>query len=480
MNYEVIIGVEIHLELKTNTKMFSGAPALANASPNSCVSPVDIALPGTLPQLNKEAVRLALLACKALNCEIDALLRFDRKNYFYSDLPKGYQITQQLFPLGKNGHIDITTEGKSKDVRINSIMLEEDTAKQFHYPEGTYIDFNRSGIPLIEIVSAADMRNGAEAMAYVEKLRSILYYLGVSDCRMEEGSLRCDINISLRPYGYAGFGNKVEVKNLNSLANIVKAVDAEIVRQTIILNSGEEVVSATCRFDETSRKTVVMRRKDGAVDYKCFPEPNIPLIRLSEDFISEALNSGGELPDTRKRRYQDLGLNDYDSRQLVANKELGDYFDEVCRYSADAKGACNWLLGDFSAYLAKEQIAINESPIKAESLAQLLELINNQTISSKQAKLVFAEMTKGKKPQNVVAEKGITQVSDDSVIREIVSRVLSDNPQSIADYLGGKDRALGYLVGQVMKLSAGQVNPAKASSLLEEALAEVKEKSHET
>jgi len=479
MSYEVIIGIEIHLELKTETKMFSGAPVAVNAPSNSCVSAIDIALPGTLPQLNQQAVKLAIMACTALNCELDDLLRFDRKNYYYSDLPKGYQITQQFFPLGKNGYVLIKADGKESKIRINRIHLEEDTAKQYHHADGTYIDFNRCGVPLIEIVSEADIRSGKQAVAYVEKLRTILYYLGVSDCRMEEGSLRCDINISLRPYGYNGLGNKVEVKNLNSIANIEKAVASEVTRQTALLNSGQEVEQATFRFDEASRKTVLMRKKDSTVDYKYFPEPNIPLIRLSSEFIATTIKEIAELPEQRLVRYQKLNLSDYDCQLLLNNKQLGDYFDKVCQFTKDYKSACNWLLGEFSSYLSKSKLSISETKIKPESLAELLQLINDEIISSKQAKLVFEEMTKGHSPKTVVEEKGLMQVSDDNVIIEIIKQVLIDNPQSIKDYHQGKDRALGYLVGQLMKLSQGQVNPAKASELLKEALAQIKENADE-
>ena len=475
MNYETVIGIEIHLELKTKTKMFSGAPVAVNVPANSCVSGIDIALPGTLPQLNKQAVKLSLMACKALNCEIDDLLLFDRKNYYYVDLTKGFQITQQFHPLGKNGSINISVDGKEKKIRINRIHLEEDTAKLFHHDDGTYMDFNRCSVPLVEIVSEADLRNGQEAMAYVEKLRSILYYLGVSDCKMEEGSLRCDVNISLRPYGYQGYGGRVEIKNLNSIANIAKAVDAEVARQTAALNNGEEIEQATYRFDENSKKTVLMRKKEGAVDYKYFPEPNIPPIRLSKEFINEAFQEIGELPEERFNRYQELGLSKQDSQLLVNNKALSDYFDKVCQYTEDYKGACNWLVQDYSGYLSKNRLEVETAVIKPEYWSELLQLLNDGSISSKQAKSVFEEMTTGKSPKAIVKEKGIEQVSDDEVISEIVKQVLNNNPQSIKDYREGKDRALGYLVGQVMKMSNGQVNPAKASALLKEALTKTEE-----
>ena len=474
MNYEVIIGIEIHLELKTETKMFSGAPAAGNYPPNRAVSAIDLAIPGTLPVLNRQAVIFGLMTCEALHCRITDLLRFDRKNYFYSDLTKGYQITQQFHPLGQDGYLDIEVGQQTKRIRINRVHLEEDTAKQFHQEDGLYLDFNRCGIPLLEIVTEADLRSGEEAMTFIDKLRLILYYLGVSDCRMEEGSLRCDINISLRPFGYEGFGQRVEVKNLNSVANVGKAIEAEINRQTLALNQGEVIDQATYRYADDRRETVLMRRKEGAVDYKYFPEPNIPPIRLSLEFIKEALANWPELPEERRQRYRSLGLSEYDSQQLVNTKELGDYFDQVCRHSRHYKLACNWILGDFSAYLIRKRLSAAECEITAENLAELLELIDAEKISSKQAKEVFKEMENGKTAKEVVNEQGIEQLSDDGSIQEFVSQVIADNPQAVVDYHQGKDRAQGYLVGQIMKLSQGRANPAKVSEMLTAALAQKK------
>lgn len=470
MNYEVIIGIEIHLELKTKTKMFSPALVDANEKPNSLVSVIDMAFPGTLPCLNKEAVKLGLVSAFTLNCEVDSLLRFDRKNYFYSDLPKGFQITQQYHPLGKNGYVLIKVDGLEKQIRINRIHLEEDTAKQFHEEDNTLIDFNRSGIPLLEIVSEPDLRSGEQAMAYVEKLRSILYYLGVSDCKMEEGSLRCDVNVSLRPYGQLEFNNKTEIKNLNSINNIKRAVEAEIDRQSAILSDGGVVQQATCRYDESLKTTVVMRKKEGVVDYKYFPEPNIPLIRLDSQFLQEAKDSIGELPDERLKRYLSLGLNEYDSSLLIQNKELGDFFDLAKQDTKDYKILCNWLTGEFTAYISKNQLDIKNSKITPKNMAELVELIGEGVISSKQAKMVFIEMDAGKNPKTIVKEKGLRQVTDVETIMKLVEQVIEENPMSVSDYHEGKDRALGFLVGQVMKLSLKQANPATASELLKKAL----------
>ena len=330
MNYETIIGIEIHCELKTKTKMFSSAPVAFGEVANTCTNEIDLGHPGTLPCVNKEAVRLAVKACTAMNCTIDPLVKFDRKNYYYSDLPKGYQITQQFHPIGRNGCVTIETENGTKDIRINRIHMEEDTAKQFHSDAGTLIDFNRAGTPLIEIVSEADMRSGAEAAAYVEKLRTLLYYLGVSDVKMEEGSMRCDVNVSIRPVGSETFGTKTEVKNLNSISNVQKAIDAEVERQIALVEAGEKVEQATRRYDETQKTTILMRKKEGSVDYKFFPEPNIFPIRLSDAWIKDIQDNMEELPDARKARYMsENGLSDYDAGVLVANRELSDFYDAV-------------------------------------------------------------------------------------------------------------------------------------------------------
>lgn len=470
MNYQVVIGIEIHLELKTISKMFSGAPVLTNQPPNSCVSPIDLALPGTMPCVNKQAVVLALMACKVTNCAISDVLKFDRKNYYYSDLPKGYQITQQFHPIGQNGWLKIETGDGYKKIRINRIHLEEDTAKQFHKLDGTYLDFNRAGTPLIEIVSEADIENAQQAVAYIEKIRAIMYYLGVSDCKMEEGSLRCDVNISLRPYGYLGFGNKVEIKNLNSLANVKKAIEVEIIRQNKVLNAGESVVQATYRYDENTRATIMMRKKEGNVDYKYFPEPNIPPIRLSQEFIDKAFKGITELPQERVQRYLALGLNDYDANLLVDNKELGDYFDLVSMETNLYKQVCNWLTGEFTSYLNKTQMTPTTTNILPKNLAALVMMVDKSDISLAQAKVVFKEMASGESPKCIVEKLGFAQVSDMSIISQIVEEVLQNNQQSINDYMQGKDKALGYLVGQVMKQSKGQVNPNMANQLLKQAL----------
>ena len=471
MKYETIIGIEIHCELKTKTKMFSSAPVAFGEVANTCVNEVCIALPGTLPCLNKEAVALSVKACTATNCTIDPLVKFDRKNYFYSDLAKGFQITQQFHPLGSNGYVTIETSQGKKDIRINRIHMEEDTAKQFHSEAGTLIDFNRSGVPLIEIVSEPDMRSGEEAAAYVEKLRMILEYLGVSDAKMEEGSIRCDVNVSIRPEGSSEFGTKTEVKNINSISNVQKAIDCEVERQIAIVEAGGVIEQATRRYDETTKSTILMRKKEGSVDYKYFPEPNIFPIRLSDEWLQSVVDSMGELPDARKARYQaDYALNDYDASVLVANRLLSDFYDEVCKCTKAYKKAANWVIVELVAYLNKENIKLKDNPCKAEYLAEMINMVEAGEISGKQAKTVFEEIMKGKDPKKVVEEKGMKQVSDEGALLAIVNSVLDANPQSIVDFKNGKNRAVGFLVGQVMKASKGQANPQLNNKLIAQEL----------
>lgn len=471
MAYEVVIGIEIHCELKTKTKMFSGAPVSFAEEVNTCTNEVDLGMPGVLPSLNKEAVACSIRACTALHCEIDPLVKFDRKNYYYSDLPKGFQITQQFYPIGSNGYVMIDTDEKEKKIRINRIHMEEDTAKQFHTFNGSLLDFNRAGTPLVEIVSEPDIRNGKEAAAYVEKIRNILFYLGVSDVKMEEGSMRCDVNISLRPEGSNVLGTKAEIKNLNSISNVQKAIDYEIERQSEILASGGQVEQATRRYDEATRTTVLMRMKEGAVDYKYFPEPNIFPVLLDQAWIQNIIDTLPELPEQRKEKYlNEYKLNESDANQLVESKELSDFYDQVVTFTDEYKMAANWVMVEMVAYLNKNNIKLIDNPLNPKHLAAMIKMIKAQEISGKQAKVVFEEMMLGKDPKKVVEEKGMKQMSDTSAILAMVTSVLDANPQSIEDFKNGKDRAVGFLVGQVMKMSKGQANPAMTNKMIVEEL----------
>lgn len=471
MIYETVIGIEIHCELKTRSKMFSGAPVTYGAAPNTVVNEIDLGHPGVLPSLNKAGVEKALQACMALNLTIDPLVRFDRKNYFYADLPKGFQITQQFYPIGKEGWLDIDVEGETRRIRINRLHMEEDTAKQYHVEDASWIDFNRAGVPLVEIVSEADLRTAKEAMAYVDKLRNILVYLDVTDGKMEEGSLRCDINISLRPVGTTTFGTKTEIKNINSISNIEKAVASEIARQSALLDAGQPVEQATRRYDDVAKTTVLMRMKEGSVDYKYFPEPNIPPVLLSQAWIDAIRLALPELPEARLNRYRSLGLSDYDAGQLIQNKALSDLFDALLPQVKSVKLAANWCLGDLLANLSQDQLTQKTYALRLSELAAMINALADQTISSKQAKDIFGHLLEGKGYDDTVKALNIVQVSDTSVLSSLVEEVLNENPQSIVDYHAGKDRALGFLVGQLMKKSKGQANPALSSELLKAQLA---------
>ena len=471
MEYDVTIGIEIHCQLKTNTKMFSGAPTSFGRKANTCVNEIDLGHPGTLPEVNKEAVRKAVMACTALNLTIDPLVKFDRKNYYYSDLPKGFQITQQFHPIGRNGYVEIDTKSGKKKIRINRIHMEEDTAKQFHLTKFSLLDFNRAGTPLVEIVSEPDMHSGEEAEAYVEALRQTLYYIGVSDCKMEEGSMRCDTNVSISPKGSGVLGTKCEIKNINSISHVGKADEYEIKRQKELLENGEKVIQQTRRFDEKTGTTIAMRSKESNVDYKFFPEPNIFPIRLSDEWIKDIQDHMPELPEARKERYsKEYGLSAHDIAILISNKEMSEYFEEVMKFTKNAKIACNWLLSDVSAWLNANEKTIETCELKPEMLAKLVGMIEDGKISNAQAKQVVDEMMHGEDPEAVAEKKGLKQMSDTGAIEAMVKEALDENPQAIEDFKNGKGKALGFLMGQVMKKSKGQANGGIVNKLIKEEL----------
>lgn len=471
MEYDVTIGIEIHVQLKTVTKMFSGAPTSFGRQANTCVNEIDLGMPGAMPEVNREAVAKAIQACTALHLTIDPLVKFDRKNYYYSDLPKGFQITQQFHPIGRDGYVEIDTPNGKRKIRIERIHMEEDTAKQFHLTKVSLLDFNRAGTPLIEIVSKPDMHNGQEAEAYVEALRQTLYYIGVSDCKMEEGSMRCDVNVSIAPKGASHLGTKNEIKNLNSISHIGKAVDYEVERQKKVLESGGTVFQETRRFDEKTGTTVMMRRKEGNVDYKFFPEPNIFPILLDPEWIKSIQASMPELPQARRERYEkSYGLSQRDIDILIANKEMAEFFESCMKYSKNAKSMCNWLLADVSAWLNAHETTISASTLKPEHLAKLVAMIDEGRISSKQAKELVDDLMAGRDPEVSAKEKGLEQMSDTGALEAMVKEVLDANPQAIVDFKNGKDRAVGFLVGQVMKKSRGKANPGMASKLVQQEL----------
>ena len=475
MNFEAVIGIEIHVEMKTKSKMFSSAPVLFGAEPNTLVRPLDIAFPGTMPVVNKQAVINAIRVSNALHMTIDDELWFDRKNYFYSDLPKGFQITQDKRPIGRNGYVTIKVDGKEKKIEIERLHMEEDTCKQLHLSNYSLLDYNRAGTPLVEIVSRPNIRSGEEAMKYVEQIRSIVQYTNVSDGKMEEGSLRCDVNISLRPIGQEKFGTKVEIKNLNSLSNVEKAIEFEIIRQQQLLLAGMPVEQETRRFDEIRKETVLMRKKTDAVDYKYFTEPNITPIKLSKEFIENAINTCPELASSKKNRYMnELGLSEYDADTILMDKDIANYFDEALKSKANPKLLANWVMVDMAAYLNKNGISILNVKLSPMHLGEMVKLIEEGKISSKQAKDVFARIIESDESAIDVANKlGIVQMSDEGAILDLVNEVLNENPQSIEDYKNGKDRAVGFLVGQVMKKSLGKANPALTSKTI---IAELKKR----
>ncbi len=471
MNFEAVIGIEIHVEMKTVTKMFSSSRNIFGQDVNTQVSPIDIAFPGTMPVVNKQAVINAIRVSNALHMTIDRELWFDRKNYFYSDLPKGYQITQQKRPIGSNGYIEIEIDGEKKKIHIERLHMEEDTCKQLHYSDCSLLDYNRAGTPLVEIVSLPEMHNGIEAMKYVEAIRSIVVYSDVSDGKMEEGSLRCDVNISLREVGCKTFGTKVEIKNLNSLANVEKAIDFEIMRQSAILENGGKVDQETRRFDETKKETVLMRKKTDAVDYKYFTEPNIPPIKLSEEFIEDAIKTCPELAYNKIERYKSLGLSSQDAYQIIADRGLTLYFDKCLKYSNQAKSIWNFLVVEVAGYLNKNGLKSSDFTLNPELLVKLLDLIDRQEISFAQGRKVFEELLKKEEDPSLIVERlGLKQNSNEDEILELCKGVLKDNPQSIVDFRNGKDRAMGFLIGQAMKRSKGKANPQIVSKIINELL----------
>jgi len=467
MEFEAVIGLEIHVEMKTKSKMFSSGPVSYGEDPNTKVNIVDMGFPGVMPVVNKQSVINAIRVSHALHMSIDDVVMFERKNYFYSDLPKGYQITQQFRPIGSNGYLIINTSQGERKIGIERLHMEEDTCKQLHSWDFSLLDYNRAGIPLIEIVSRPDLRTGEEAAKYVEKIRSIVSFLDVSDGKMEEGSLRCDVNISLREKGTEKFGTKVEIKNLNSIANIQKAIDFEVSRQSIILDFGGVIEQETRRFDEGSKETVLMRVKTDAVDYKYFTEPNIAPIKLSKEFIDEAIKTSPELAEVKLERYKKLGLNDYDSSLLIADKDVSNYFDEASKSGANPKLLANWVIGDIQSVLNKEGISIKEFKISPALLAELVLLIEQGKVSNKQAREMFAKMLENPvSPKKLLEESGTSLISDEDTLKKIVKEVVDANEQSVIDYKNGKDRALGFIVGQIMKKTQGKANPSLASKLV--------------
>ncbi|HEY3423529.1 MAG TPA: Asp-tRNA(Asn)/Glu-tRNA(Gln) amidotransferase subunit GatB [Negativicutes bacterium] len=475
MDYEVVIGLEVHSELKTQSKIFCGCSTQFGSVQNTNVCPVCLGLPGVLPVINEKVVEFAIRAGLALNCEILPFSKFDRKNYYYPDLPKNFQTSQYDLPIAVNGYLDIEVGGVVKRIGVTRVHMEEDAGKLIH--SGTIansdyalVDYNRTGVPLIEIVSEPDIRTPEEAKAYLEKVKAILQYLDVSDCKMEEGSLRCDANISLRPQGAAALGTKSEIKNLNSFRAVQKGLEYEVARQEELLNDGGRVVQETRSWDDAKGITVSLRSKEQAHDYRYLPEPDLVPIVVDPVRVAQILAGLPELPDARKNRLMSqYGLSAYDAAIITASKAMADYFDQAVAHKIDAKVVTNWLMGEVSKYLNTAGLAIEACPVTPDKLAGLLALIEKGTISNKIAKTVFEEMwTSGQTAEVVVKEKGLVQISNADEIIAIVEAVLAANPQSVVDFKAGKEKAMGFLVGQIMKQTKGRANPELVNQLLRE------------
>lgn len=472
MEFETVIGLEVHVELKTNTKIFSSSPNQFGSTPNTNTSVIDLGYPGVLPVLNKKVVEYATKAAVALNCEIAKVTTFDRKNYFYPDNPKAYQISQLDHPIGENGWIEIEVDGYTKKIGITRIHMEEDAGKLTHGNGYSLVDYNRQGTPLIEIVSEPDIRTPAEAYAYLEKLKAIILYTGVSDCKMEEGSLRCDANVSIRPVGQKEFGTKTELKNLNSFNFVKKGLEYEVERQKELVLSGETIRQETRRYDEATGKTILMRVKEGAEDYRYFPEPDLLPITIDEEWLEEIKSSIPELPDARQKKYvENYQLPKYDASVLTLTREMADFFEATVESGADPKLASNWLMGEISAYLKANSKELSELLLTPTHLATIIQLIEKGKLSTTMAKTVLLEVIKsGEEPEKIVKEKGLVLISDEATLIKIIDEILDNNEKIIEDYKNGKQKALGFFVGQIMKATKGQANPPLVNKLLVEQL----------
>ncbi|HDP79898.1 MAG TPA: Asp-tRNA(Asn)/Glu-tRNA(Gln) amidotransferase subunit GatB [Spirochaetes bacterium] len=471
MEFEPVIGLEVHVQLNTATKIFCGCSTNFGAEPNSQTCPVCLGLPGVLPVLNEEALKKAIMAGIALNARVLPYSKFDRKNYFYPDLPKAYQISQFDKPICLGGHIDVKVKDGTKRVGITRLHMEEDAGKSIHSEDParkvSYVNFNRTGVPLAEIVSEPDIRSSEEAYGYLQNLKTTMKYLDVSDCNMEEGSLRCDVNISLRPAGTEPFGEKVEIKNLNSFRAVKLAIEYEIDRQTEALENGEHIIQETRLWDADRNETFSMRSKEETHDYRYFPEPDLPPVILDDDYIENIRKSIPELPGQRYMRFvSEYSIPEYDAEVLTSVRQLADYYEEVISKGASPKRASNWIMSELLARVNDPE-KIKEFSVGPGMLSSLLALVEDNTISGKTAKTVFDEMiASGKDPVSIVKEQGLTQVSDTAEIESMIDAVIASNPGSVNDYKSGKEKALKFLVGQVMKESRGKANPQMVNEIL--------------
>jgi aspartyl-tRNA(Asn)/glutamyl-tRNA(Gln) amidotransferase subunit B len=473
MKYEAVIGMEVHAELLTQSKMFCNCSAdFFGAEPNTLTCPVCTGMPGVLPVINQKAIEYTIMTALALNCEIAEASVFSRKNYFYPDLPKSYQISMYDLPLSQSGWLEIEVDSNSKRIGIERVHLEEDTAKLFHVGGHSLVDFNRSGVPLMEIVSQPDMRSADEAYAYLTKLRQILRYLGVSSGDMEKGAMRCEANVSLRPVGFTEYGTKVEVKNLNSFRSVKLALDYEIQRQSRILDEGGRIEQVTMGWDENRGVTVVQRSKEYAHDYRYFPEPDLPPLSIRRQWVEEIRDKLPELPAARRNRFvAEYGLSAYNADVLTTDKAVADYFEACVKAYPEAKTVSNWITGELFRLLKETETGIEEVRIPPAALAELLTLVEKGTINQNTAKAILGEMFQsGRAAAEIVAAKGLAQISDTDELGQIVEQVIAANPDQVAEYRAGKERLLGWFVGQVMKATRGKANPQLVTKLLKEKL----------
>ena len=474
-DYEVVIGLEVHAELSTNTKIYCNCTTKFGADPNTHCCPICTGMPGTLPVLNEKVVEYAIKMGLATNCEIAKFSKQDRKNYFYPDLPKAYQVSQYDLPLCERGHIDVMLEdGEKKRIGITRIHIEEDAGKLIHdaYTGDTLVDMNRCAVPLIEIVSEPDIRSAKEAVAYMQTLKSILEYLEICDCKMQEGSLRCDVNLSVRKKGQTEFGTRTETKNLNSFKAIERAIEFETNRQIEELENGGTIYQETRRFDDAKGIGYAMRSKEDAHDYRYFPEPDLAPIVMSDEYVQNLKDNLPEMPHIKKERYmKEFELSEYDAKHLTDSKYTADFFENTVKLCGNAKAVANWIMSDFAKMLNESEIEIQDSKVTEENLAALIKLIDSGKISSAIAKKVFVDMfNNGEDANKIVEQKGLVQISDEGAIKEVVEKIVDANPKSVEDYHNGKDKAIGFLVGQIMRETKGKANPQIVNKLLKEIL----------